>query len=403
MTLRRIFIQILIAAAPVVASSQNNEIIELDNGATVIGYVKNQTADGTIGLTADTAVIVLPSNVIRHIEFLKKGSDAGNLVNIHLNTPGDSIEFLKNIYDKAGMNSSQKWKTNIMNVELLEEGSFVKFRDVTPSYIIVNGDDITYIEKRPRPQNQINGIIDEIVTKNGDVITGTIIGTVPGKSLKILTNEGRTYVVAQNDISVQRKKPLDPDIPIINQTPLIDFIYLNDSSVLKSAFVVEQNMNNGTFTYVDMANYKATKPLKNISRIEHARNLVYSPITLFNFNKDSVYVDSIAMQEISFNIKNDKIQFRLPKTEIRSFVERKTVIDMFDSPSNRDIYVVPLEAVEGSTVELSVNSLIFTKITEDEQIALKHQDFVRRVYRLTPGLYACLNYKTKKLVVFRIG
>lgn len=408
------------------------EIVTLRNGNTYSGRIWMQLSNGEIGFKADTSVVYLPSSeidrIVRHP--VRKG-ETRQFADIYRYTPADTVVVVETVPVDTVLTDSAVAAVDftegysdtvasevamedvfvddvtvadvIRGVELLEEGSIVKYRDVTPRDITLNTKDIRLISRPPRDPAQINGLLDEIVTKSGQTYNGYIISTEPGKSVRI-NDDGRVYSILFSDIDVQRKVAADPSQPLFCQSPVVDNVYLRKDGVLLDVVLIEQNYGKGSFDVIDRNNVVTRRPLANIRKIRKEVNREYKPVREFAFKQDSLYINREVVTAVDCKRKGSKIQVKLGNTMLRSFVRDHGCITFEgeDNLANKRLILVPIVIKNSEEVEINNDDLVEKSVPVTEQSVDAKKNILCRRFAVAPGHYAFVNTEGPSVIVFRV-
>lgn len=422
------------------------EIITLRNGNIYSGYIWMQLADGEIGVKADTSVVYMPmSEVDRIVRMPVKGNDRRQFADIYRaiadsvavvedavveelaaypDTTAVDMEYLyvdsvaapssayvyvdtaatANITPVEISASGDYFPEVIRNVELLEEGSVIKYRDTNPRDITLRMQDVRLITRPLRDPSLLNGLRDEIVTKGGQTYTGQIVSNEPGKSVRINDN-GRIYRVALSDIAIQRRVAIDPSESVVSQAPLLDNVYLRkDGGVLLDMVLIEQNFSRGTFDVIDRNNVVTRRNLADISKIRKHVNKDYRPRKEFAFEKDSVYINRKVVTGIPYERKGDKIKAKFPKVSIPSFTRDNgcIILEGSDNMTNKRMILIPVSVSGSKEIMIDMTDLIDRNIPVSSQDVNPRNNILRRAFNVNPGYYAFINTENSGLILFRV-
>lgn len=431
--MKRLIFILIAAAAACAAWAEVMETITLRNGNTYKGLLWMQLSDGEIGFKADTSIVYLPAKEIDRIVKLpaaKKG-DKRVLADIYLVSQPDTVAVVEEpvavVADSVAVIDSVAVSTDIVpavegyfeddtviavgdddiirGVELLEEGSIVKYLDSTPRDLKLRMKDIRLISRVPRDPALLNGLLDEIVTKSGETYTGYIVTTEPGKSVRI-NDDGRVYSVLVSDIGIMRRVAVDRDEPVFIQAPVLDNVYLGkDGGVLLDVVLVEQNYGKGTFDVIDRDNVVTRRPLADITKIRKAYNRDYRPRREFAFDADSLYINRQAVTEIPFERKSGKIKLKAANlATVPSFARTGGCISVetTDSQTARRSVLMALGAKLPSEISLDIADMLEKNIPVHSQEINDRTNILKRDYSVAPGFYALINTESSTLVIFRV-
>lgn len=149
-------------------------------------------------------------------------------------------------YDEPATSLIADGKT-YTNVKVLERGDVVKFRMQDEGRLWTRGSEIQRIV---RPV--YDGIIDLLKMKNSDrEVRGHIIETLPGKSIKLIQDNGRIVNLLQKNVALQQRECKNKDrYNIVMQSPFSEEYIMKDGTTYKGVLVA-QNNDSGLLTLSD--------------------------------------------------------------------------------------------------------------------------------------------------------
>lgn len=427
--MKRLLTALAILAATCGAKAEVIETLTMRDGNVYSGYISEQMSNGEICFRADTSVVYLPmykiDRIVNHRRPMtrKAGEKASGtapssqtadiyLLPVMTDTVEVEIVAVADTAVAAGYESEEAYAEVadeergevIRDVEILEEGSVVKYRDCTPRDLRLRMQDVRLSTRAPRDPSLANGLADEVVTRNGQTYTGQIVSNEPGKSLRI-NSDGRIYIIAFKDIAVQRRVPIDSEEPVIKQAPLLDNIYLRKGGeVLRDVVLTEQNFAEGYFNVTDRNNVTIRRDLRDISRIQKKVNREYAPRRIFNFDKDSVYINRTAVDAQPYQRKDELITAKLPEGEIPVFMRDHghITVECSDNMSNRRMLLVPVIMRETKNLTLNIGDLIEKNVPASTQEINPKNNILSRNYYLGAGCYALINTDDTTMIIFRV-
>ncbi|MCM1521568.1 MAG: hypothetical protein NC039_02815 [Muribaculaceae bacterium] len=419
---------LLALAALIASTAMAAEVIEtitMSNGNKYEGYMCMQKANGEISILADTTVAYLPSDVIDRIEhhsqtprktiFPKASSEPAKQLSDIYYTVVDSVNTsVADVVEVDSTNHSTSATFKIVktavprqevirNVEILEEGSVVKYRDTYPHEVQANMSEISVITRDLRNPKQVNGINDEIITKNsGMPYLGQIISSEPGKLTRIDCN-GRIYSILPSDIAVQRRVAVDTDEPIFYQAPLIETIYLDKNEVIHDVVIIEQDYAKGTFKYIDHNNTTNIRNLKEIREIRKDRNKSYAPRMEFEYEKDSVYLNHGIISFVGAKRSKNVLKLNVANLNIPTITPENgtIVLEGSDNLTIGQLILVPVQPLNFE-VKVNTDNLIYQTISVTSQNVNKNGILSRTFPVSRAGFYALINLKENKMSIFRV-
>ncbi|MCM1163669.1 MAG: hypothetical protein NC339_05410 [Muribaculaceae bacterium] len=426
-------ILLALAAFGVISTAMTAKVIEtitMQDGTRYDGYLSMQSAKGEIYIMADTTIGFVPQAYIQRIErqpqkyeYTSTGKKVmvGNkqLCDIYYmaDTPVVEVEIVEMPVDSTAcvkdtlvVNSAiipekpsvKKVEEVLRSVEILEEGSMVKYRDTLTHVVKARMPEISIITRELRNPKQINGMNDVIITKNLQTYTGQIISTEPGRLVRINV-DGRIYSVAPSEIGVLRREAIDKDEPIINQAPLVENIYLKNNEVLHGVVLVEQDYNNGTFKYADRNNLVNQRNLADIVEIGKEPNSFYAPRMEFKFEKDSVYLNREPISFMKCERKKGKLRAAVPTGAIRSVTSDHGMITLEgnDNESMRRLQLVRVSVINDE-INIDLSTLNEQSIMMSTQDINPKNGILSRTFYVAPGVYAFVNSAQNAISIFRV-
>ncbi len=422
-------------------SAQVTEIITMRDGNRYSGSILQQNSNGEITFMADTSEVYLPMSDVERIQrytSAKRGS--GEFADIYLSCSVEAdtamdVEENLSIYPVAVDNSlialadsiSQDLPSAsvevvdlsapvvveyaveqddvIRGVELLEEGSIIKYRSTEPVVKTFKMKDVSSIARPARDKHLQNGLLDEITTKNGRIFKGTIVNTEPGKSVRI-ESDGRIYTLLISDIVVQRRIPVDPEETIFVQSPLIENIYLTgDKGTIYDVVLIEQNFGKGTFDVIDRKNVINRGRLTDISSIRKEVNRDYKPRKEIYLNPDSLYVNYQNVVSARFDGSKKEIELKnLDGSNLKGFPRVNGAISVIspDSNSFRRMYLMSLGSKLQGTQKIKKSDLLTKSIPVLSQTVNAKTKMLVREFPVNPGYYGLIDTDNSRIYIFRI-
>ena len=138
--------------------------------------------------------------------------------------------------DKATVEANGRY---YLDVTILEEGDVVTFRDDSGGRCIVQR---SQIAKTVSPATE--GIKDIITTKRGETYRGHIVESVPGKTVKMRLDNGRTVVILRSNMDSQQREKSDPALTTVSQSPFLERYVLNNGQEI-SGILTSQSYTTG--------------------------------------------------------------------------------------------------------------------------------------------------------------
>lgn len=210
----------------------------MKNGSVVEGYICEQIPGKSITIQSATATIVVGADSLQ--------SRTERLVNIN------SLSSLWQDWAEDQLKlSGQSLKLTTLrfaNVEykdvcIIEQGSLIKFVDFTPRKYVFLWNEIYKTVKAIRPCNQFSGIEDVLVLNDGTKYVGQITEQYPEKNIKIQTKGENVITVKAAQVVQLESTPYSKKLTVMQQTPLLDRLYLKGQSEPIEGYIIRRVMN----------------------------------------------------------------------------------------------------------------------------------------------------------------
>ena len=281
---------------------------------------------------------------------------------------------------------------------ILEDGAYLRFVSLISTELQINVSDISSISYEERDKTAINGIVDIVEMKSGDVCKGLIIEKVLGDYIRIKTDNGMTQNILNKDIEAIKRVALNPKESVLRQSP-----YLDEINGTRGLIVYQKS--GSPDPYIIMAidnNLEKRFELKQVSVINSVLNKDYTPLHDIIIDKEEVYFNRIKASPIKRpEAKSDLYVFK--GKDLENMVELNSengyfdlTIEMADNDSNKSAILFPVTDI-GKKKEVYAYA---AKDVVDNPIVVK-SEFVssngtlRKVYRVSRGCYALYVPKTK--------
>ena len=148
------------------------------------------------------------------------------------------------------------------NIKVLESGDYVTFRVFDRGSFQTKSSEIV---KTERPVYE--GIYDLITLRNSQQHKGHIIETIPGKSIKLVTDNGKVINVLQKNIALQQRECKNKEkYNIVMQSPFSEEYVMKNGNVFKGVLVT-QDYSSGLLTLTDNKGIPVPFLLKEIQII----------------------------------------------------------------------------------------------------------------------------------------
>lgn len=432
--MKRFITAVAALLAVLAAGAVVTDIIRLKNGDTYCGFIWMQLSNGEIGVAADTSTVYLPQTDIAKIEYLPQKTNGGNkhrlMADIHLAVRdsvvvveeptaviADTVAVAYPVGTDDGIVEEKSVGEDIVEevsiafpegeiirgVEILEEGSVVKYRDTNPQEIRTRMSEVLEISRPARNPQQINGLYDEIVTRSGKIFRGQVVSIEPGKTIRINDN-GRIYRIPVRQIDIQRRKAIDPEESVFIQSPLFDNIYLEDGNILTEVLLMEQNFGNGTFDVIDPNNVVKQYPLSQLKKIRRNQNERYRPRMEFRYEEGAYYINRVSASPVEGQSRRGRIKVKVSLAEVQDFRSDngKITLECADDMTNRRIILVPLPPVEYGEASFNPKYLVEKAIPTDSQSVDRAKRILSREYSVLPGYYAFVDSENSTVILLHV-
>lgn len=149
------------------------------------------------------------------------------------------------------------------NIKVLETGDFVKFRVLNGGTFPTKSSEIV---KTERPV--YDGIYDLVTIRNTQQQhKGHIVETIPGKSIKLETDNGKVINILQKNIALQQRECKNKEkFNIVMQSPFSEEYVMTNGNVFKGVLVTQDN-SSGLLTLSDNKGNPVAFLLKDIKII----------------------------------------------------------------------------------------------------------------------------------------
>lgn len=252
--------------------AQNYEQVYMKNGSVIEGYICEQVPGRTISLNSVKATVVVNSDSLQH--------SSTRQVNVNeLSSEWQAWVKEQSNMDKEviKLTTLRFVATEYKDVCIIEEGSLMKFVDLTPKNYVFGWNEIFKTIKTLRPNNQYSGIEDVLVLQNGTQYAGQIMEQYPGKNMKIQTNENNIVTVNMAQIARIESNPYNLKLDLFQQTPLLDKIYVRGQNMPIVGFIIKR-VTNKDLTIQKQNGETKVLPLKQIVKYQKVPNNNYVAI-----------------------------------------------------------------------------------------------------------------------------
>ena len=292
------------------------------------------------------------------------------------------------------------------NVKVLETGDFVTFRTLDKGSFQTKSSEII---KTVRPVYE--GIFDLIALRNSQQYKGHIIETVPGKSLKLLSDNGMVVNLLQKNIALQQRECKNKEkFNIVMQSPFSEEYVLKNGTVLKGVLVT-QNYDSGLLTLSDNKGNPVPFSLKEIQIIRKAAR---PDFTIVNpkLGKDAVRINGTEYTGIIPEMNKNSILIPADKHLPFILVEPgQLTVEVDNGIVGSDSNVSPYSLFgfnpspnDDGYYKLDAVKLSKGKVTVPPDANEHGIDTTKYIYdHVARGLYALYNTKTQSLLLIWVN
>lgn len=365
------------------AKAASVQRIILKNGSVLNGFIERQDINSNIIVFhSDNAVISLDGKLVINVfekkhdisklqaswkEWAKK-NDAYTVQGTDSFLLLHNIEFRQPIY---GM-------TSVDGVRLLENGTRVKYMELTPSVYDIKWKDVVAIKSDKRPKLALTGIDRVYELNNGDVIEGQYAEETDS-TLSLYLSNGMLETFSLNDVVRYTVKPLNPKQSIILHSPLLDIVKMKGGETVKG-IIIEQNYGGNTeseyFLVIEEENGNQRKIyLNRVTGVEKEKNpqyqekidVVLEPGQILLNGKEmlavnategdsSIELESFDGDSIPKFTKEDDKSLEMVLQFKNSSIDGESAFKLVELKDNTSIsYKSLLNAIEPKSEETSVN------------------------------------------------
>lgn len=414
-----------------VLHSQANcvEKLNLKGGIVVEGHIVSQTLGESVTFSVERTYATINSTwLVRRTDDVIKTSelkDGWKTWADEQQEIRDKKEITLSVIKLANIEtmSANKsiWQTDSMKAKILhsmfngdshkvyiyEEGAYLRFVDPSPNEHLFNLSDIYSIEYKEREATAINGIIDVVEVKSGEVHKGQILEKVIGNYTRIKTNDGKLVSILNKDIDSQKKEALNPDIPIFKQAEYLDEV----NGTIGLIMYQNNNLDNPYILIQEENSHEKRIYLKDVKSIFSRKNIKYEPLNDIEINNNEIYFNRSEALPILCE-KNKKGLFVLSNDSIVKMCEidiegnnKELVVEMANTESNKTVFLFPITKIKvdkQSVYAFSYEDVLDKSISLSREFISKNNT-LRRVYIISKGVYALYVPKSGKFYFCKIS
>lgn len=254
-----------------VAHAQSLEQIHLKDGSVLEGYICGQIPGKTISVQTSKATLTASSDSLL-------SSNERQVMVAEL--PSEWKKWVMaqpEAMDRVALSTLQFRNSEYRDVLVLENGSKIKFLSLTNRVHTLPWSKVSKTVKLPKAEGVVSGIEDVVILKDGSRHIGQITEQVPGKTMKILLRDNSSATVNSSLVATLESQPMSDELTLLEQTPLLDRIYVRNSSVPTEGFIIRRDMGR-ELTVITRDGEEETIPLAKIVRYGKLRNPDYRVI-----------------------------------------------------------------------------------------------------------------------------
>lgn len=261
--MRKFLFTVLVSLCAGTLYGQQVEDIILSDGSVLSGYIYKQRPGKDMIVFAEKAEICLPFNCVLGLgnkevnvatlsdkwkEWCEanpnsvKDSKEGQLLQMSSfrvkSTAGAVVRLGTHLRDAESLERLGT-EFNVESVRLLEKGDRFRYVDLTPAYYSISLSSVKAIKRSPRKKTDLSGIIDIIETES-ETFEGQVTGQIPGQFILLDTEYGIIEAISSNRIISQKRKPLNQQQTLWEQSRFIDVIS-GQNNISYKGILIEQN------------------------------------------------------------------------------------------------------------------------------------------------------------------
>lgn len=269
------------------AFSQNLEQVYLKDGSVLEGYICEQIPGKSVKVQACKATIIASADSLI--------SSSESIVPVgSLSTEWKSWLMEQNVTPDAVKLSTLKFpNSEYKDVRILEDGDVIKLLSLTSRQYHVDWNDLEKTVKASRPAGQFSGINDVLIMKDGSRHIGQVSEQYPGKSIKIYLSKDNAITVSSSQVVEMRSEPVSEQLTILEQTPLIDRIYIKGKKTPAEGLIVKRRTSK-SLTILTKDDGELTYAIRDIARYQKFPNQNYKALTDRKLNKGEIILNGEA-------------------------------------------------------------------------------------------------------------
>lgn len=423
--MKRILIILFVQFVVNIANAIVVQRIYMKNGSVLNGYIEKQDTNGNYTIHTDNAEICLVNAKNATKKDTLRGANFYKVISVG-----------KIIYEECQLSESwKKWaeeneaytcdgnKRSLMlneisidggqkisPVRMLENGSKVKYLELSENVYHVTWEDIESIKGDKRKKTDLSGIDRVYQTKNGHSYEGQFAEETNNSLSLYIDGTIETFDV--DDVIKYTFKALNIQQDIFEQTPLIDIVYSKNGNVIRG-IIVEQNYsnesNNQNYILIrDESGGINSVKLSDLSEIRREINPKYTPKFDLMLKEGEVQVNRSETKLIKVTEFNDRLHVdsittnTIVKLSDKQFDVEYRGEDYTDSEAFQLVKIYK-EVVKKQTYFY----MTYKDLASAEShpiIVEKKPNSVKGVYNtpLLEGLYALYNPRRKEAIIIKV-
>lgn len=268
----------------IVANAQTFEQVYLKDGSVLEGYICEQVPGKSISVQTSMATMVAASDSLL--------SSSERQVTV-ANLPSEWKKWVMaqpKTMNQVALNSLKFKNTEFADVYVVENGPSIKFISLANRVYTYPWTAVSKTVKRQRQEGVISGIEDVVILKDGTRQVGQITEQVPGKTIKITTDDNNSTILNASLVATLESQALSDDLSLSEQSPLLDRIYVKGSKTPVEGLITRRQMGK-SLTIETTTGEMETIPLADIERYGKFKNPNYKVITDRQLAKGEVVVN----------------------------------------------------------------------------------------------------------------
>lgn len=267
--------------------SQNLEQVHLKDGSVIEGFICEQIPGKSVIVQGCKATLIVGADSL--ISSSETTIPVGSLSTewkswlMEQNVTPDAIK----LFTLKFPNSEYK------DVHVLENGDAIKFLSLTLKQYFIDWDDMEKTVKTSRPAEQFSGINDVLIMKDGTKHIGQVSEQYPGKNIKICLSKDNAITVNSSQVIEMQSGPVSEQMTILEQTPLLDRIYINGKTTPIEGLIVKRRTSKD-LTILTRDEGEFTYDIRDVTKYQKFPNQNYKVLTDKNLSKGEILLNGEA-------------------------------------------------------------------------------------------------------------